>query len=302
MITTEIYNGQGLGNQLWCYVVTRVIALRHGYDWGIMHPERFKCHDFLMLDTGKEVTGITHHYQEKGMFHPLTGADIRLYDADLMSVQDNTKLDGVMQDEHYIADHKEQVRQWFVLKPEFDCTDYASDDVCIINFRGGEYMRHKDLLLDRSYWHNAMDHMRQINPAMRFVVITDDVAGAQTFFPDLEVFHFSIGKDFSIIHNAHYLILSNSSFAWFPAWLSTRLKQCIAPLYWARHNVSDGYWSMGYSMTKDWMYQDRNGTLQTYDEVVTRFEEYKKAHPEYFIPRPQPRPSLFKKIFRTLFS
>ncbi len=302
MITTEIYNGQGLGNQLWCYVVTRVIALRNGYDWGIMHPERLKCLDFLTLDVGKEVTGITTRYVEKGMFHPTTGADIRLYDPGLMSVPDNTKLDGVMQDEQYIFDYRDQIRQWLAIKPEFDCTDYASDGICVINFRGGEYMRHKELLLDKTYWTKAMNYMREINPAMRFVVITDDVNGARTFFPDLEVHHFSIGKDYAIIHNAHYLILSNSSFAWFPAWLSTNLKRCIAPLYWARHNVSDGYWSMGYSMTSGWQYQDRHGTLVTYDQAVEDFARYRKAHPDYFIARPEPRPSLLKKILRRLFS
>ncbi len=59
MIITEIYNGQGLGNQLWCYVVTRVIALDRGYEFGIKSPEKFKCNDFLTLDCGKQVIGGT---------------------------------------------------------------------------------------------------------------------------------------------------------------------------------------------------------------------------------------------------
>ena len=45
MIVTEIYNGQGLGNQLWCYIVTRVIALDNGYDFGIKSPEKFSTAD-----------------------------------------------------------------------------------------------------------------------------------------------------------------------------------------------------------------------------------------------------------------
>ena len=35
MIVTELYNGQGLGNQLFSYVMTRVLALDKGYDFGI---------------------------------------------------------------------------------------------------------------------------------------------------------------------------------------------------------------------------------------------------------------------------
>ena len=42
MIITELYDGQGLGNQLWCYVTTRVIAKKNGYDFGIQSPEKFK--------------------------------------------------------------------------------------------------------------------------------------------------------------------------------------------------------------------------------------------------------------------
>ena len=35
MIVTEIYKGQGLGNQLWCYITTRVMAKDKGYNFGI---------------------------------------------------------------------------------------------------------------------------------------------------------------------------------------------------------------------------------------------------------------------------
>ena len=35
MLATEFLHGQGLGNQLFCYVTTRMLAHRHGYDFGI---------------------------------------------------------------------------------------------------------------------------------------------------------------------------------------------------------------------------------------------------------------------------
>ena len=57
MIVTELYNGQGLGNQLWSYVVTRTLALDRSLDFGIMSPEKFKGKAFLDIDFGKEVKG-----------------------------------------------------------------------------------------------------------------------------------------------------------------------------------------------------------------------------------------------------
>ena len=50
MIVTEIYNGQGLGNQLACYVTTRVLAIDKNYEFGIMNPHKLKCKDFMTLD------------------------------------------------------------------------------------------------------------------------------------------------------------------------------------------------------------------------------------------------------------
>jgi hypothetical protein len=314
LLITEIYNGQGLGNQLACYVTTRVIALDKSYDFGIMHPEKFKCLDFMSLDFGKQVIrgrgpeggppkklpdGINYYYIEKKIIHPLNGSDIRLYDKDLLAVFPNTKIDGMMQDEKYFEHRKSEIREWLKVKKEYECYDYSNENICIINFRGGEYARHKDLYLNKKYWEDAVNNMLNINKNLKFIVITDDVNEARKFFPNYEVFHFSIGKEYAIIKNSYYLILSNSSFAWFPAWLSTNLKYCIAPKYWARHNVSDGYWSCGYNITKGWMYQDRDGKLSDYETCIKEFQEYQKAHPDYFIP--QNRNSKNYKKFDVIF-
>lgn len=301
MIVTEIYDGQGLGNQLWCYVVTRAIALDKGYDFGIMHPERFKCLDFMDLDFGLPVIGgsgpeggiprtlpegIEHYYRERQILHPATGADIRLYDTNLTEIPDNTKIDGLMQSEDYIESRKDEIREWLKVTDGFECLDYSDENTCIINFRGGEYVRHQELFLKKEYWDHAVRHMLRLNKNLRFIVITDDVYTAKKFFPDYDAFHFDIAKDYSIIKNAKYLILSNSSFAWFSAWLNEDLRFCIAPKYWARHNVSDGYWSLGYNLTKGWMYQDRKGYLYDYETCKNERDEYIQRHPEYFtVPR-----------------
>ncbi len=297
LVVTEMYKGQGLGNQLFCYVTTRVIAKDLGYDFGIMHGELFKGSDFLNLDFGSKVIGgkgpeggppkklpkgINHYYSEKKITHPVDGSDIRLYDKNLVDIFPNTKIDGMMQDEKYFEHRKNEIREWLRIKEEYECYDYANDNTCVINFRGGEYARHKDLYLNKKYWEDAVSNMLKINANLKFVVITDDIREAKKFFPNYDVFHLSIAKDYVIIKNAHYLILSNSSFAWFPAWLSENLKYCIAPKYWARHNTSDGYWSCGYNITKGWMYQDRDGKLSDYNTCIKEFEEYQKLHPEYF--------------------
>lgn len=41
IIATELLKGQGLGNQLFCYVTTRALAYSKGYDFSILNREIF---------------------------------------------------------------------------------------------------------------------------------------------------------------------------------------------------------------------------------------------------------------------
>jgi len=311
-LVTEIYDGQGLGNQLACYVTTRVIATDRGFDFGIMHPEKFKGLDFMHLDFGNEViggkgkeggppeklpVGIEHYYNEKQTLHPKNGSDIRIYDEGLVNILPNTKIDGYMQDEKYFEHRKEEIRKWLKVDQKYEFYDYADDNICVVNFRGGEYVRHKELYLRKEYWEGAVKNMLKVNKNFKFVVITDDTESAKEFFPNYEVLHFDIARDYVIIKNAHYLILSNSSFAWFPAWLSLNLKYCIAPKYWARHNVSDGYWNCGCNITKGWMYQDRDGNLSDHETCVKEFNDYIEHHKDYYDNKKNTKEFTKKSIF-----
>lgn len=296
MIVTEIYNGQGLGNQLACYVTTRVVAKDLGYDFGIMNPHKFKCLDFMDLDFGLPVTGgsgpeggpphtlpdgIEYYFKERYNILP-NGSNVTIDDPRLLQIPDNTKIDGIFQSENQIYHRKDEIREWLKVKPEMDCHEYSDPNICIINYRGGEYASVPQFHLNGKYWQDAVSRMRTINPNFRFIVITDDIGRASQQFPDFEVMHFNIAKDFTIIKNAHYLILSNSSFPYFATLLSDKVKYILAPKYWGRYNISDGYWACGYNIFRNHNYIDRDDNIFTYDECVTEFEEYKKRDPIFW--------------------
>jgi hypothetical protein len=288
MIITEIYNGQGLGNQLACYVTTRVVALDKGYEFGIMNPHKFKCLDFMDLDFGLPVTGgsgpeggpptilpdgIKYYYREKLTRLP-NGSDVTIDDPELENIKDNTKIDGNFQSEERIWHRREEIKEWLKIKPEKECYEYSRHDICIINFRGGDYAGVRDFFLNKKYWDNAINRMLKLDPNFKFIVITDDVYTAKIFFPNFHVFHFDIATDFSIIKNAQYLILSNSSFPYYATLCSDTVKYIIAPKYWGRHNISDGYWSCGYNIFRNHNYIDRENKIFTYDECKKEFQEY----------------------------
>ena len=148
MIITELYHGQGFGNQLFAYVATRMLAHNLGYEFGISGREnlgdrRFNTEGvhFMNLDLGREVIGgssppggppdelpesIEHHYFEyrHGLHTDARlGTDIRLTDKNLFKIKDNTKIDGVFQSEDYFYDKLDLVKDWLRVKPEYDHMD-----------------------------------------------------------------------------------------------------------------------------------------------------------------------------------
>jgi len=318
MIVTELYNGQGLGNQLWCYVVTRTLALDRGFDFGIMNPGKFKGRMFLDLDFGKEVRGgygpeggppkrlpqgIFNYYTERDAWYEKYGCDIRDYDPALLTIQDNTKIEGCFQSERFILHRRNEIRNWLRIKQIYECYDFSRNDLCVLNIRGGEYKGNLDLILPKKYWTDAMGNMLKVNSSLKFVIITDDVKYTRALLPECESFHFDIGKDYSIVKNAKYLILSNSSFSFFPTWTSETVRYVIAPKYWARSNISDGFWACAFNLYSDWMWQDKWGRLFTFEECEAEYARYKtdkKLHELKPRPPQQPKPLLSKIFLKVL--
>lgn len=246
MIAGIIHKGSGLGNQLHRYVAVRCLALDKGLDWGMQFPENFKG-DFLELPMGLPVENIAHHFQEERVNHP-NGTDIRPYDPKFLDIEDHTLIDGEFQDPKYFMHHIDEIREWM------KCTPMGfSDDMCVINFRGGEYVGVPELFLTPDYWQAAIEEMLKVNPDMWFEVHTDDPVTARKFFPKFPILS-NMQQNWRSIRYATYLILSNSSFAILPTLLNQNVKKVIAPKYWARRNVSDGYWALEQNKYDGWDY------------------------------------------------
>ena len=298
MLGTELLKGQGLGNQLFCYVTTRCIAARHGYEFSILGSETLanNIHSncglyFMDLDFGvpskKEDYKREYWEKEDRLFlpnskHDLThGAYVTGTDEALQNIEDNVLIGGNMQAEDYFLDYKEQIKQWLKVKPEYDCYDYSREDLCILHLRCTDYMDSPELFLQKKYWLNGMRNMRKINPDMQFMIVTNDVKEAEKFLPGIKAYNFDLAKDYAILKNAKYLLMANSSFTYFPALTSEVGQYVIAPKYWARHNVSDGYWASEQNIYEGFHYMDRKGRLFTAEECRRELEEYKKRSKKY---------------------
>jgi hypothetical protein len=292
MIGTEFLKGQGLGNQLFCYISARCLAKDLCCEFGTAGQEQLavnihskKGMYFMEMELGSPITDVSSFnvYREaevrlylKNCVHDMVygcyvaGADEKLYE-----IKDNTLIYGNLQAQRYFLRHKEEIKKWLQVKEEYDSHEFTKDNLCIINVRGGEYADNRALFLRRSYWLYAMKHMKSIRSDMEFMIVTDDLEAARRLLPRVPAYHFDLAGDYVTIKNARYLILSNSTFAFFPAFTSETAMKIIAPKYWARHNVSDGYWAGEQNIYEDFVYLDRRGKLFTAEECRKELEEYK---------------------------
>lgn len=262
MLATPFYKGQGLGNQMANYVTVRCLALDKGLDFGVQFPENFKGKDFLNLDMGKSVLngvtsvegqtpnklpdGLTSYYREEMIGH----GD---YDPNIALIEDNTLIHGNLQGIEYFKHRKAEIGEWLKVEPL-----EMPENLCIINFRGGEYKYVKDFFLPKSYWDTAIGLMKFRRQDMQFEVHTDDPEEAKRFFPDYPIIH-DIGINWRSIRYAKQLILSNSSFAILPAWLNENT-WVIAPWGFGRFNTDE--WLLSQNHVPEWMWLDKDGVCR----------------------------------------
>ena len=309
MIGTEFLDGQGLGNQLFCYISARCIAEDLGESFGTAGQGRLavnvhskKGMYFMDLDLGENIADplLCRRYDEgeKRLYindcaHDLihgcyvAGADESIYDISCGS--DKVLIYGNMQSERYFGTHRDEICSWMKVKQEYDSDEFTADNICIMNMRGGEYYGKHELFLEKKYWNDAMKYMRSIRSDMKFVIVTDDIEAAGKLFPKIPVHHAELAKDYVTVKNARYLILSNSSFGFFPAYTSTTVKKIIAPKYWARHNISDGFWASEQNIYSIFSYMDRDGNIFTPDECRKELTAYvPNSHKYRFYEAPLP--------------
>lgn len=237
-----------MGNQLFRFVVSKCLAKDKGFKHGMVNPRNFKGASFmeLPLENGMNIGTEWNYWFEKRVVE--NGVDIRGYDPEINFVQDNTIIDGEFQDERYFSHRLDDIREWLKVEPL-----ELLDDLCVIGFRGGEYTGFPDLFLPKTYWDTAIALKRAYNPNMTFQVHTDDPATARQFFPDFECIH-DVGLNWRSVRYAKHLIIANSSFYILPGLLNEKVKEVIAPRYWARHNVSIWALPQNYYSDKRWKY------------------------------------------------
>lgn len=213
-----------MGNNMFQYAVVRTVAEMRGYDFALKEDGGWTWgwNKLFNIDRGVKCGEIRNIFYDTNQ---------QEFNPDIFNVEDFTLLHGFFQSEKYF-DH-EKVRTWF--KPIVKIP-LVPDDICFIHFRGGDYNEFPWSLyqLPISYYAEAKEKVLEQNSNVRFIIVTDDEKEAHERFPNDEVISRSMEVDFTTMTQAKYLIISNSTFSWWAAWLSNAY--VIAPKGWLLYN------------------------------------------------------------------
>jgi hypothetical protein len=127
----------------------------------------------LILEKKKSIEGIVTRPWKT--YQHVDSVNITMLNESLYDIEDNTTMigdngafGGLFQSEDYIIDRKSDIYKWFEIKEEssklyneklIEIGVVLDDNLCVINFRGGEYRGIPNVLLRREYWKDSINYM-----------------------------------------------------------------------------------------------------------------------------------------------
>ena len=287
MLYLEFLDGQGLGNQLWNYVTLRSLSNKLGYEYEIINPNNFKGKSFLDISYStnkvrkKNITG-SHNlkiFREKLFYDKSLKTFVSDFDKEILQIKQNTLLKGLFQSEKYLFNN--DINQYIKLKNPDRYKSNSKDHKCILNIRGGEYKRFKELILPKSYWLNAMKNMKNTHKNMKFYIVTDDYDYAKNLLPELKILKGNMDDDFTQLFNSEYLIVSNSSFSYFPITMGDKPKKIIAPSKWSRFGNVHQRWISPANYYENWVYQNEKGEIISNENIEKLINNTRHFYSKY---------------------
>jgi hypothetical protein len=292
MILIEFYEGQGLGNQLWLYSAGRVLADIKNCDLYIENDFLFKGANFLniryksTINFPKNFKKKLAVYNEPFFFDPNFKTYITFYDKNFFKINKNVILRGIFQSEKYLRNSFYKNENIISFKnTTIGNLENLNHKICLINLRGGEFKRYKDLILPLTYWNFAMKYMKERKNVSKFIIVTDDKFYARRLFPDFEIISDDISLCFRYLTLAKYLIVSNSSFSYFPISMNRNKPFVIAPHNWGRFNNRLNLWVAPCNFYKKWHWMDYKGRLFKHSELNKHITNTWLYYNTQFIPQ-----------------
>ncbi len=264
----------GLGNQMFQYAVGRHLAIRNesilkldisGFknytlrNYDLNHfdiQENIATLEDLsrvLFPSGKPIHKIEKYLKMKfanvQKIQYIKEQDINFHPA-ILSLGDNTYLDGYWQSEKYFSDIEDVIRKEFTVKSKPDPINesYLGEirdcESVSVHVRRGDYVSNPTTaqvhgFLGLGYYQKALSIILENTDRPHFFVFSDDLEWAEgNIKTDAPITYVKYNgaknyEDLRLMSACKHHIIANSSFSWWGAWLSPdREKIVIAPRRW----------------------------------------------------------------------
>lgn len=241
----------GLGNQMFQYALGRHLQ-NQGKE--VCYNKRNLLGDAETHELGQAQYGL-HTLQTRGMSFQEPDKDARwIVDPTLRfneaayDAPDGVVLHGCWQSEKYFEEISAQLMQEFLpaVQPSAEICAKANEldatNSIVLQIRRGDYtapaMQNYHGLMDAEYFQEAFDYIRANTPEGGKVYgITDDSKWLANAFPGVEnISTGSRANDIFLMSRARNIVISNSTFGWWGAWLGDKLDDrsriVVAPSRW----------------------------------------------------------------------
>lgn len=186
--------------------------------------------------------------------------DAFAFDPGFFELPDNTYLQGMWQSERFFAPAAALVRLHFSFRYPMPAgvarmaERIRSGPSAAVHFRRGDYARnptfHSELgVVDLGYYRAAVARLREACPGITLYVFSDDIDAVEREFDPAgpavfvrEVDHWHAYDKIRLMSLCDHAVISNSTFAWWGAWLNPNPGKCvIAPTPWhADRSIASG--------------------------------------------------------------
>ncbi len=257
MIISRLYGG--LGNQLFQYAAARKLSIETNNKLFVNkslfsngnYIHSFELDKFKITNDGyynfNKLDKLKLKLAKVGLINFSNVITEKNYDIKVNGVKKTLFLDDYWQDEKYFKKIKNILSNEFMPKRISKNSKNLvkkiqdSNSVCV-HIRRGDYLKLENLdslgICSTDYYRNAIDLMIKKLDKPNFFVFSDDIEwckinirinGYSYFIPD----DYTNIDSFYLMRNCRHYIISNSTFSWWPAWLSNyHSKIVIAPKIW----------------------------------------------------------------------
>lgn len=241
-----------MGNQMFQYACARNLELNHGYSCSLDDLSQLKYFELGNLAHWSNAWKSKLFFHVAKRLHGMSVARLDFedmlqdYSTWLLSIDQPTMVWGFFQSELYFKTAVHAIRDSFRVKPKYQVGFQAfirkygllPGAYNAIHLRRTDYkgftvkgLQGDDFTLPLAYYDQALALLGQDLP---LVIVSDDPAYCQQVYGHINQVVVSTEDaitDFQILRHASKLVISNSTFAWWAAWLNADAQAIYCPQY-----------------------------------------------------------------------